>query len=103
MLANTANPTQARDSALSLALIVAVLTVLAVAVPFAALVAAPALLIIGLRTVRRSEPGTIRTIGWLAVSVGVAVIVLTLFVVFGLMAWSGGVVVDSAPVPAESL
>jgi hypothetical protein len=88
-----------RGSLVAMAIVVAVLIVVSVAVPYAVLVAAPVLLLLGTRMLRRETDATARTLGWVAVASGLILALLVAFVVLGLMAaGTGGVMSEVGPV-----
>ena len=90
---------QPRDTQIATAILVAVLIVVSVAVPFAVLIGAPVLLLIGIRTLRRPADPAARTVGWVAVASGLLLLVLMLLFVLGLMAaGTTGVMSEAAPI-----
>jgi hypothetical protein len=92
----TAAPSRRRDRFLPLAFVIAILVILSVAVPFAALVTAPGLLIVGARTLRSSHDDSgLRTLGWLALLSGSLILALLVFVAVGLLAVGTSTVIES--------
>jgi hypothetical protein len=90
--------TQPRDSSVATAIVVAVLIVISVVVPYAVLTGAPALLLIGVRILRRQTTPAARTLGWVALVSGLLLLALLAIFVVGFMATGTGVLSESGPV-----